>query len=80
MPPAALERWNPNLVGGDFSGGGMQLKQLLFRPTPSLYHTPLKGLFLCGASTPPGGGVHGMAGMHAGNAALRYLGLAPRTR
>ena len=73
--PTALEAWNPNLVGGDFSGGGMQLKQLLFRPTPSLYRTPLKGLYLCGASTPPGGGVHGMAGFWAAQAALREVGI-----
>jgi phytoene dehydrogenase-like protein len=72
--PAALEQWNPNLVGGDFSGGGMSLAQLAFRPTPSLYRTPVKGLFLCGASTPPGGGVHGMNGFHAASAALRFLG------
>jgi phytoene dehydrogenase-like protein len=72
-PPAALEHWNPNLVGGDLSGGAMSLRQLLFRPTLSLYRTPIAGLFLCGASTPPGGGVHGMAGFHAAQAALRYL-------
>jgi phytoene dehydrogenase-like protein len=72
-PPAALERWNPNLIGGDVSGGNMNLRQLLFRPTPSLYRTPVKGLFLCGASTPPGGGVHGMAGFHAAQRALEYL-------
>ena len=73
--PAKLEAWDSNLVGGDFSGGGMQLKQLVFRPTPSLYRTPVKGLYLCGASTPPGGGVHGMAGFHAGRMALRDFGL-----
>jgi phytoene dehydrogenase-like protein len=73
MAPAALESWNPNLVGGDFSGGGMQFGQLAFRPTPSLWRTPVKGLYLCGASTPPGGGVHGMAGFHAARAALRDL-------
>jgi phytoene dehydrogenase-like protein len=72
-PPAALERWNPNLVGGDLSAGAMNLRQLLLRPTASLYRTPVKGLFLCGASTPPGGGVHGMAGFHAAQVALRYL-------
>jgi phytoene dehydrogenase-like protein len=72
-PPATLERWNPNLVGGDISAGAMSLGQLLFRPTASLYCTPLAGVFLCGASTPPGGGVHGMAGFHAAKAALRYL-------
>jgi phytoene dehydrogenase-like protein len=72
-PPAALERWNPNLIGGDLSGGAMTLRQLLFRPTASLYRTPVKGLYLCGASTPPGGGVHGMSGFHAAQAAMRYL-------
>jgi phytoene dehydrogenase-like protein len=73
-PPAALECWNQNLIGGDISGGAMDLRQLVFRPTPSLYRTPAKGLFLCGASTPPGGGVHGMCGFHAARAALRALG------
>jgi phytoene dehydrogenase-like protein len=72
-PPAVLERWNPNLVGGDLSGGAMNLRQLFFRPTASLYRTPVSGLFLCGASTPPGGGVHGMAGFQAAREALRYL-------
>ncbi len=75
-PPAALESWNPNLIGGDVSGGAMTPSQLLFRPTPSLYHTSLPGLFLCGSSTPPGGGVHGMAGFHAAQAALRHLKIA----
>ncbi len=72
-PPAALEQWNPNLLGGDLSGGAMSPRQLLFRPTPSLYRTPLPGLYLCGASTPPGGGVHGMAGYHAAKTALAHL-------
>jgi phytoene dehydrogenase-like protein len=72
-PPAGLERWNPNLIGGDLSAGAMNLRQLLLRPTASLYRTPISGLFLCGASTPPGGGVHGMAGFHAAQAALRHL-------
>ena len=68
--PLALERWNPNLIGGDFLGGAMDVRQLLFRPTPSLYRTPQSNLYLCGASTPPGGGVHGMAGYHAATTAL----------
>jgi phytoene dehydrogenase-like protein len=72
-PPAALERWNPNLIGGDILGGAMNLRQLLSRPTPSLYRTPRPGLYLCGASTPPGGGVHGMAGYHAAVIALADL-------
>jgi phytoene dehydrogenase-like protein len=71
--PAALERWNPNLIGGDFVGGTMDFRQLLFRPTPSLYRTPRSNLYLCGASTPPGGGVHGMAGYHAAMTALAHL-------
>jgi phytoene dehydrogenase-like protein len=74
---AAFEAWNPNLVGGDLSGGAMNLRQLLFRPTSSLYRTPKKGLYLCSASTPPGGGVHGMCGYHAAIAALQDLNLAP---
>jgi len=49
----------------DFLGGTMDFQQLLFRPTSSLYRTPRSNLYLCGASTPPGGGVHGMAGYHA---------------
>ena len=73
---AAFEAWNPNLVGGDLSGGAMTPRQLLFRPTSSLYRTPKKGLFLCSASTPPGGGVHGMCGHHAAKAALTDLALS----
>jgi phytoene dehydrogenase-like protein len=71
--PASLEAWNPNLVGGDILGGAMNIGQLLFRPTSSLYRTPRPGLYFCGASTPPGGGVHGMCGYHAANAALRDI-------
>jgi phytoene dehydrogenase-like protein len=72
--PAALEQWNPNLVGGDILGGSMNLRQLIYRPTSELYRTSKQGLYLCGASTPPGGGVHGMAGYHAAHVALADLG------
>lgn len=65
LPPAALEQMNPNLVGGDFNGGAFNLRQFVFRPTRMLYRTPLPGVYFCGASTPPGGGVHGMCGYHA---------------
>jgi phytoene dehydrogenase-like protein len=65
LPPAALEQRNPNLVGGDFSGGSIHLGQFFLRPTRRLYRTPLKGVYLCSASTPPGGGVHGMCGYYA---------------
>jgi phytoene dehydrogenase-like protein len=68
--PALLEHDNSNLVGGSITGGANSLRQLLLRPTPSLYETPVKGLYLCSASTPPGGGVHGMCGYHAAMRAL----------
>jgi phytoene dehydrogenase-like protein len=71
---AQLEQSNPNLVGGDISGGANHLRQLLFRPVGALdpYRTPKKGLYLCSASTPPGGGVHGMCGYHAAQSALKH--------
>jgi phytoene dehydrogenase-like protein len=73
LPPAALERHNANLVGGDINGGTQDLGQLFLRPTARTYSTPAKGLYLCSASTPPGGGVHGMCGYFAARAALRDL-------
>jgi phytoene dehydrogenase-like protein len=71
--PAEIERDNANCVGGDINGGAATLSQLLTRPVArvSPYTTPLPGVFLCSASTPPGGGVHGMCGYHAARAALR---------
>lgn len=73
--PAALERYDPNDVGGDIAGGRLDLRQLFTRPAVRLdpYATPDPTLFLCSASTPPGGGVHGMCGYHAARSALRGL-------
>jgi len=73
LDPAALERHNPNYVGGDINGGVADFRQLFTRPVArvSPYTTPLEGVFLCSSSTPPGGGVHGMCGYHAARAALR---------
>jgi phytoene dehydrogenase-like protein len=73
--PAGLEAHNRNLVGGDLAGGAMDLSQLVFRPARKLvpYRTPLPGVYLCSASTPPGGGVHGMCGYSAARAALADL-------
>jgi phytoene dehydrogenase-like protein len=70
---ADLERENPNLVGGDISGGANTLAQLVARPAPRSvpYSTPVPWLYICSASTPPGGGVHGMCGHLAARAALR---------
>jgi phytoene dehydrogenase-like protein len=75
LGPAALEAHDRNLVGGDLNGGAMDLGQLLFRPVRSLvpYRTPLRGVYLCSSSTPPGGGVHGMCGYSAARVALRDL-------
>jgi phytoene dehydrogenase-like protein len=76
MGPAELEAHNPNNVGGDINGGAADLRQMLARPVASFspYSTPLEGVYLCSASTPPGGGVHGMCGYHAALAALRRSG------
>ena len=71
--PAVLESMDTNLVGGDVSGGAMNLQQLLFRPTLRHYSTGTPNLYLCSASTPPGGGVHGMCGYHAAKLALRRM-------
>lgn len=75
LGPAGLEHHNRNLVGGDLNGGVMDLGQLFFRPVRSLvpYRTPLRGVYLCSSSTPPGGGVHGMCGYSAARVALRDL-------
>lgn len=70
---AEYEAYNPNYVGGDIAGGSHGGLQLVMRPRPPglrPYATGNPRLFLCSASTPPGGGVHGMCGMHAANAAL----------
>jgi phytoene dehydrogenase-like protein len=73
---AALERHNQNLVGGDIAGGYSGLAQFLRRPalSPAPWRTPLPGVYLCSASTPPGAGVHGMGGYHAARLALAELG------
>ncbi len=73
MPPKALERYNPNYIGGDINGGVQDLSQLFFRPVLSFspYRMPLKGYYICSSSTPPGGGVHGMCGYHAACQALK---------
>lgn len=74
--PAQLEAYNANDVGGDIAGGRMDLRQLFTRPSLRLfdpYATGNSRIFLCSASTPPGGGVHGMPGFHAARSAERQL-------
>ncbi|MCG5212119.1 phytoene desaturase family protein [Streptosporangium sp. KLBMP 9127] len=69
--PAELERHNANLVGGDIGAGLAGLGQFV-RPvlSPRPWRTPLRGVYLCSASTPPGSGVHGMGGRQAARLAL----------
>lgn len=68
---AQLEAWNPNLTGGDLSGGAMNARQLLMRPTIRDYATNNPALYLCSSATSPGGGVHGMCGHQAAKLALQ---------
>jgi phytoene dehydrogenase-like protein len=67
-----LQQYNPNYIGGDIIGGAQDLWQQFARPVPSLspYRTPVKGVYLCSSSTPPGGGVHGLCGYHAAQCVL----------
>jgi phytoene dehydrogenase-like protein len=69
------EKYNPNNVGGDISGGLQNFLQIIARPSlrVSPYVIPVPGLFICSASTPPGGAVHGMCGYHAARAAISAI-------
>ena len=75
MNSAQMEEYNPNYIGGDINGGAIDITQLFTRPALrfSPYRTSSKGIYLCSASTPPGGGVHGMCGYHAANRALQDM-------
>jgi phytoene dehydrogenase-like protein len=72
----ATEQHNPSYVGGDINAGAATLRQMVLRPTArwNPYRTAMKGVYLCSAATPPGGGVHGMCGLGAARAALHDLG------
>jgi phytoene dehydrogenase-like protein len=73
LSPADLEQRNANLVGGDIAGGAADLAQIFARPTSIVhpYAMPVKDVYLCSSSTPPGVGVHGMCGFNAAKLALR---------
>ena len=70
-----MAEYNPNYIGGDINGGVQNWRQLWTRPTPQRnpYATPLSNVYLCSSATPPGGGVHGMAGYHAARALLSRM-------
>jgi phytoene dehydrogenase-like protein len=74
--PAELEGYDANCIGGDITGGRHDLGQLFTRPSRRVfdpYSTSDPSIFICSASTPPGGGVHGMCGYLAARSALKRL-------
>ncbi|WP_329503433.1 NAD(P)/FAD-dependent oxidoreductase [Streptomyces iakyrus] len=73
IPAAGLADHNINYVGGDIAGGALSSWQTAMRPVPARdpYTTPIPGVYLCSASTPPGPAVHGMCGLYAARQALR---------
>ncbi|MCU7550062.1 NAD(P)/FAD-dependent oxidoreductase [Chitinophagaceae bacterium LB-8] len=75
MNTAQMEAYNPNYIGGDINGGVIDVRQLFTRPVLRLspYTTSAKGIYICSASTPPGGGVHGMCGYYAAKKALKDI-------
>ncbi len=73
MNPAALEMEDANYIGGDIAGGVTNLFSILFKPMARWkpYAIPLKGVYVCSSSMPPGAGVHGMCGYHAAKMAIK---------
>lgn len=73
MTPKELQCRDANLVGGDINGGVADFRQLFMRPALRInaYATPIRDLYICSSSTPPGGGVHGMSGYLAAKTALK---------
>ncbi|WP_020664693.1 FAD-dependent oxidoreductase [Amycolatopsis benzoatilytica] len=73
IPASEFEAYNANYVGGDIAASAVSLRQVVGRPVLRWdpYRTPLRGVYLCSAATPPGPGVHGMAGLHAAERVLR---------
>lgn len=80
VPAARMAEHNANYVGGDIAVGGNNAFRALAGPVPALnpWATPLPGVYLCSAATPPGAGVHGMAGYYAARTMLRReFGIKP---
>jgi phytoene dehydrogenase-like protein len=76
--PADIER-EVGLTEGNIFQGELTFDQLLFnRPIPGYaqYRAPVRGMYMCGASTHPGGGVMGAPGYNAAAAILRDMGRA----
>ncbi|MEX2364374.1 MAG: FAD-dependent oxidoreductase, partial [Balneolaceae bacterium] len=73
MNTRQMETYNPNYIGGDINGGAQIMRQLFGRPVLKWnpYKIPVEGMYICSASTPPGGGVHGMSGFNAAQSVLK---------
>jgi phytoene dehydrogenase-like protein len=80
VPASSREAINPGEIGGDISGGVFDIRQALRRPvvSPAPWRTPMRGVYLASASTPPGPAVNGMAGWHAARTVLRDAGMPAR--
>lgn len=76
MNTQAMHAYNPNYIGGDINGGRQDITQLFTRPAGFFdpYHIPESNMYISSASTPPGGGVHGMCGFHAAESVLKRIG------
>ena len=72
VPAAQMSAHNANYVGGDIIVGGANLRSAIVGPTPRLnpWTTPIPQAYLCSSATPPGTGVHGMAGYYAARTVL----------
>ena len=70
MNPREIERRNPNFVGGDIASGVSRSRAVFRAADMEDVSTPVRGLYLCSAATPPGVGVHGMCGYFAAKRAL----------
>ncbi|NJI60527.1 NAD(P)/FAD-dependent oxidoreductase [Microbacterium oxydans] len=77
VPASSREAINPGEIGGDISGGVFDIRQAVRRPvlSPAPWRTPMRGVYLASASTPPGPAVNGMAGWHAARTVLHDAGM-----
>ena len=75
MTSSDFYNYNPNYLGGAVTGGAASATQLFTRPVARFnpYSTPNKDIYICSASTPPGGGVHGMCGYNAARSVLKTI-------
>lgn len=77
MTAAERAAFNPSDIGGDILGGAFTMTQAVRRPVVSTtpWRTPVRGVYLASAATPPGPGVTGMPGWRAARTALRDAGV-----